>query len=426
MALAGGRLIPEVTRIVLHTFAALLLGALVGLERQVAEGERPDEKDFPGVRTFAFTALVGALSVLLAAQLGPWIAVALFAASVAFLVLRYRHQVASREDVGYTTEIASICTFAVGVLAQAEQLQVATVVTVAMVALLRSKRTLHRAADLLSPADMEILIRFLVITLIVFPLLPREPLAIFDGVLLPRDVWRMVVLISGISFAGYALMRFRVGTSGHVLIGLLAGLVSSTAATLAYAREARSRSETQPFEALIALAASATYARVAIMLLVVNPALLPRVAPALGAMALVGLTLVALRHRPEGARAETPAVENPLTLRVALTFAAIYATVLVLIHLAEQRLDHGAIYLLAALGAVPGADAPSLSLARLAVDARISADTAAIGVVVVVVSTTLAKLGLLAAVAPGPIVLRVGPSLVAMAATGAGCLWLMR
>ena len=74
MALAGGRLIPEVTRIVLHTFAALLLGALVGLERQVAEGERPDEKDFPGVRTFAFTALVGALSVLLSAQLGPWIA----------------------------------------------------------------------------------------------------------------------------------------------------------------------------------------------------------------------------------------------------------------------------------------------------------------------------------------------------------------
>ena len=99
---------------------ALLLGALVGLERQVAEGESEGEKDFPGVRTFAFTALLGALSVLVSRELGtPLIGVALFLASVAFLVLRYRYAVEARQDVGYTTEIASMCTFAVGALAQA-------------------------------------------------------------------------------------------------------------------------------------------------------------------------------------------------------------------------------------------------------------------------------------------------------------------
>ncbi len=85
---------------------ALCLGALVGLERQVAQGER-EEKDFPGVRTFAFTALLGALAVLASRELGQWIGVALFLASATFLVLRYRYDTSERGDPGYTTENAT-------------------------------------------------------------------------------------------------------------------------------------------------------------------------------------------------------------------------------------------------------------------------------------------------------------------------------
>ena len=36
----------------------------MGLERQVAQNESGDKKDFPGVRTFAFTALLGADHIL--------------------------------------------------------------------------------------------------------------------------------------------------------------------------------------------------------------------------------------------------------------------------------------------------------------------------------------------------------------------------
>ncbi len=404
---------------------ALLLGALVGLERQVAEGERPDEKDFPGVRTFAITSLLGALAVLISAPLGQWMAVALFAASVTFVVLRYRHQVTQREDVGYTTEIASMCTFAVGALAQAEQLQIATVVTVAMVALLRSKRALHRAGDLLAPADMEILIRFLVITLIVFPLLPREPLDVFDGVIRPRDVWRMVVLISGLSFVGYALMRIRAGSAGLALTGMLAGMVSSTAATFAYVRAGRGQRDSVQFEALVVLAVSTSYLRVLIMLAIVGPSLVPAVALPLGLMSIVGLGLAAWRHQPRGALAGLPAFDNPLTLRVALSFAAIYATVLVLIHLVNDVFGRG-VYLVSALAAVPGADAPSLSLARLAGDGHLAPETAAVGVVVVALAATASKLGILAAVGDRRILRRVGPTLLAIGATGAVSLLALR
>ena len=405
---------------------ALLLGALVGLERQVAEGESEGEKDFPGVRTFAFTALLGALSVLVSRELGtPLIGVALFLASVAFLVLRYRYAVEARQDVGYTTEIASMCTFAVGALAQAEQLLIATVVTIAMVVLLRSKSALHRAAELLSPADMQILLRFLVITLIVYPLLPPEPLDAFGGVLRPRDVWRMVVLISGVSFVAYVLMRFRAGSSGQVLTGVLAGLVSSTAATFAYARAATRAPEPGQYETLVALAASTAFVRMLIMLAIAAPTMLPHVVVPLGVMAGVGLGLVLLRHAPTGGLATGAEFENPLTLRVALTFAGIYAAVLVLVHFARERFPDAAIYALSALAAIPGADAPTLSLGRLASDGRLDPQMAALGIVVVAIATTFAKLGFLSIVGRGALVQRVAPTLLGIAFSGGLCAYFM-
>ncbi len=296
--------IPELTRTLLLTLVALCLGALVGLERQVAQEESGGEKDFPGVRTFAFMALLGALSVLMARAMDPWIAVGLFAGGATFVVLRYRHDASSRGDPGYTTEIASLCTYAVGALAQLGEPVVATVITIVMVALLRSKRALHRAGELLSPVDMEVLIRFLVITGIVLPLLPDQPVDPWYGVIRPRDVWRMVVLISGLSFVGYVLMRVRAGHSSHVVTGVLGGLVSSTAATLAYSRAGRGLERVRHSEVLIVLAASTSFVRTALMLSVVAPSLLPGVAPAFGAMLLTGLGLGFLRHRT---RARLPA-----------------------------------------------------------------------------------------------------------------------
>ena len=280
--------IPEFAHTLIPTFVALCLGALVGLERQVSQQESGGEKDFPGVRTLAFTSLLGALAVLSARVLGQWIAVALFLASATFLVLRYRYDSGERGDPGYTTEIASLCTFAVGALAQAGELLVASAITIVMVALLRSKRALHRAGRLLSASDMEALIRFLVVTGIVLPLLPNEPLDPF-GVLRPRDVWRMVVLISGISFVGYVLMRLRAGQRSRLMMNLLSGLVSSTAATLAHARAARAGVSARACEAGALLATSMSYTRIALVLGALAPALLLRASPVLSAMFAVAL-----------------------------------------------------------------------------------------------------------------------------------------
>jgi uncharacterized membrane protein (DUF4010 family) len=410
--------IPEATQLLIPTFVALCLGALVGLERQVAQEEREGEKDFPGVRTFAFTALVGALTVLLTEHLGQWIGIALFLAFAAFLVFRYHYDAAERGDPGYTTEIASLCTFAVGALAQSGSLLVATVVTIVMVVLLRSKRALHRAGDLLEPTDMEVLIRFLVITGIVLPLLPDRPIDPFFQVLRPRDVWRMVVLISAVSFAGYVLMRVRPQRPSYVITGLLGGLVSSTATTFAYARAAADLARARPYEALVVVAASTAFLRIAIELAFVNRVLLIHVAAPLAVMLLVGFALAYLFHRPDIESPETPSYENPLTLRVALTFAMLYAAVLLMVAGAREVFADAGLFTLSALAAIPGADAPTLSLARLSADGAIPTELAARGIVLVASATTLAKVGILLAVSRGPFVRRVMTTLLAIAAVG--------
>ncbi len=395
----------------------------MGLERQVAQEER-EEKDFPGVRTFAFTALLGALAVIVSRDLGPWIGVALFLASATFLVLRYRYDTSERGDPGYTTEIASLCTFAVGAIAQTGQLWVAAIITVVMVALLRSKQALHRAGELLSPVDMEVLIRFAVIAIVVFPLLPGETYDPF-GVLSPRDVWRVVVLISAISFAGYVLVRIGAGRRGHLVTGMLGGLVSSTATALAYARAGRDAPATRRYEALVVLAASTALVRLALVLLVVAPALLPGVAPVFGVMFVVGLAMGFLRHRPRVETEEQPTYANPLSMRTALGFALVYATVLVAAAAAGQHYAEAGTYLVTSIAAIVGADAPTLTLARLASSGKLEVGAAAHGVSIVAIVTTLGKVGVLLIFGRGLFVRRVVVTLLAMAAAGlAALLWL--
>jgi len=387
--------ISEDTHILLRTFVALCLGALVGLERQVAQEESKGQKDFPGVRTLAFTALLGALAVLVAKDLGPWFAIALFLSSVAFLVLRYRHDTAERGDPGYTTETASLCTFAVGALAQADRLLIATVITIVMVALLRSKRALHRAGELLSPTDMVVLIRFLVLTGIILPLLPDEPYDPY-GVLRPRDVWRMVVLISGLSFLGYVLMRIRAGNRGQILSGLLGGLVSSTATALTAARSARDAVSARPYEARVVLAAGTSFLRMGIIVGAVAPGVLHTAGLPLLAMAVLALTLgLLLQPKRNGALTSESALENPLTLKLAFGFAVVYASVLFLSAAARDVFHDRGAYAVTALAGMIGGDAPAISLARLAADNVLEQTVAAQGVINVAIATMIGKIVIL-------------------------------
>ncbi len=72
------------------------------------------------------------------------------------------------------------------------------------------------------------------------PILPDKNFGPYDG-LNPRQLWLMVVLISGVSLAGYVALRLVGERYGTPLLGLPGGLVSSTATTVVYARNGRAQ-----------------------------------------------------------------------------------------------------------------------------------------------------------------------------------------
>ena len=210
--------------------AALGLGLLLGLER---ERKRDLELLFGGVRTFALIALLGAIGAFLERELNQgWLVLAAFVAVSALVAVSYA-MTAARGELGITTEITALLAFIVGALCGWDKVAVASVATVVCLLLLTLKDYLHRLARRVELADVEATLKFAVISVIILPLLPNEtfgppPVDVIN----PYKIWLMVVLIAGLNFMGYVLVKVLGNEHGLVVTGILGGLVSSTAVTL--------------------------------------------------------------------------------------------------------------------------------------------------------------------------------------------------
>src|SRR5690606_25519792 len=136
------------------------------------------------------------------------------------------------------------------------QVQLGVVLAGAIALLLHVKRELHAFAGRLDDRDVRAIMQFVLLSLVILPVVPSDPLGPW-GVLVPRDVWLMVVLVVGINLGGYLLYRFVGERVGLLLGGVLGGLVSSTATTASYARRTRSGEGLAPLAALVILIASA-------------------------------------------------------------------------------------------------------------------------------------------------------------------------
>ena len=102
----------------------------------------------------------------------------------------------------------------------------------------------------------------------------------------------------------------------------------------------------------------------------------------------------------------------------ALGFAALYAVVLLCVAAASRHFQEAGVLVLSGLAAIPGADAPTLSLARLSSDGELPLHAAAQGVMMVAVVTTAAKAGLVVALGRGAFVRRVAARLLVLSAVG--------
>lgn len=401
-----------------------LVGLLIGLDRERAEA-RKARAQFAGVRTFPLIALAGAAPALLLPEMGPWLLIISFVAVAAITLVAYVRS--SSSAVGATTEMAALATFLLGVLAGAGHLVVAAAAGVAVAVLLVAKPRLEGFSQRLSSAELSAALELAVVSVIVLPLLPNRGYGPWE-VLNPFDIWLVVVLVSGLSFAGFVATRWFGDGRGILMAGAIGGLVSSTAVTVAMANESRASPQNAALRAAAAVLASAIMClRVAAFAAMFNPQILADLLPIVGAMTGTGgAAAFWLRRQVASSRdpEHAPPVGNPTHLAAAVVFAAIYAGVLLLVRATHESVGAAGLYVAAMLSSVADVDAAAIAFVQMGpIDG--SWTTAVTAITIAMITNTLVKLVIAITMGAGNFRAYVAAALGVMTAMGSAVLLLV-
>ena len=375
---------------------SLAIGLLIGLERE----RTPSAK--AGLRTFALVALFGTLSALLSAKLGsPWLLIAGLLAVAGMIIAAYLNSPSGHDritdqerrsvdspppqsndkngsvppsdtrtienDPGTTTVIALLLCYALGAMIWYGLATLAVMLAIAVTALLYFKPELRGLSQRLTRRDLVAVLQFSVLTFIVLPILPDQnygPYQAFN----PHQAWLMVVLISGISLAGYTALHL-VGTRyGAPLLGFLGGLVSSTATTLIYAKHSKGNQAMSYLAAsVIVIASMMVLLRLLVVSAVVAYGTLPALLPVLAGGFLFGLAVALYNWRKMTQATELyiPETSNPAELHTAIGFGLLYVVVLLGAAWMADIAGSRGLYVVALVSGLTDVDAITLSSLRL-------------------------------------------------------------
>ncbi len=410
----------------LNLAIALLLGAIIGLERGWDARAQASGERIAGIRTFALIGLLGGVAALLAQEVTEWAFPVLLISVVAIALVAFNERLSHIRNFSITGTIGMVLTFCYGAIAVAVDPAIATGAAVVTALILDNKKEIHGLVDKLQEHELDAALKLLVISVVMLPLLPNEDLGP-GGVLNPREIWWMVVLIASVSFVGYFAIRLAGTGKGILFTSLFAGLSSSTALTLHYARQSNSSPEVSPqFASGILIACGTMFPRILIYCALINPALLPRLVWPVVVMTLL-LYLPALiiwkRHQGRLEAGGPELTQNPLDLKSALVFGLLLVAILLLGEFLQKWLGDLGIYVLAATSGVADVDAITLSLTRMSQDS-LALQTAVIGIVIAAATNNLVKAGIAGAIGRRELgTLVAGPMILSLVA-GLAVAWL--
>lgn len=407
---------------------ALGLGLLVGLQRELSDSK------LAGFRTFALITLLGATCAIIGRHhpaTMPWLLTGgLLAIGGLTAVGNWVVVAQGRErEPGVTTEVAALIMFLVGVLCLEQPPTIAVALGVGMAVVLQAKKRLHDLAAQLGDKDLRAILLFAALTFIVLPILPNETFGPY-GVLNPRSIWLMVVLVVGMSLGGYIAYKFAGRRAGPALAGLVGGLISSTAVTLSFSRrvgaaDAAPRAPMRGVAVLaIAAASCVVYARVLVEVGVAGPKLLGAALWPIGAMFVASIVVALIVYKRQSREQHTiPEQTNPTELKSALVFALVFGLVLVAGAWAQDTLGGAGLIVIAAISGAHDMDAITLSTARLVQQQGLDPTTACRVLVVAAASNMVFKTGIAYAFGGRALAARVAFLFAPVVAVGAVTSW---
>src|SRR5262249_35541541 len=162
---------------VLDASFALLIGLLLGLERQRSESPK---QLFAGIRTFPLLTLAGYVAALLGRAGASYVLPAALLGMAALIGLAY-HRTAAVEH-GITSEVLALLAPLLGALCAYERSALAAALAVVAALLLVEKVPLHRLAGALSQEEMQAILKFGVVAGVILPVLPTDPMGPYGAI----------------------------------------------------------------------------------------------------------------------------------------------------------------------------------------------------------------------------------------------------
>ena len=387
----------------LFTRLALALGAgvFVGLERE--------RRGKSGARTFALVCVMAGVGGALGDGYS-WAVLGIVGILVVLLNLR---QLIRRQDIELTTSVALFVVAFVGILIGRGYTFVPMALAVVTAALLAWKQSLHNFAGGLSEGEIRSAIILALLALVLFPLLPKEPVDRWSLVH-PRAAGVAVIVLAALGWANYLLWRIY-GARGMNVASLLGGLVNSTAAVAELAQ--RTRVLGAGFASFagrgVVLATAAMLLRNAAVVGLLSPRVLGAMALPLGSMVMasvLALWRMDTRWLPpvpyERDPREALKFDSPFSLPAVLRFGAIFLVLEVAGTIAQRALGDAGFYAVSVAGGLFSSSSAVAAAGTLAAQEAISVETAAAGALLATLTSACVNLPLVGRLGRYPLLTR--------------------
>jgi uncharacterized membrane protein (DUF4010 family) len=405
-------LAPELAQPVSAFATALGIGLLIGMERE----RLPDSP--AGLRTFSLVSMMGCLFAMLSEQGGTWLlAVGLIVLAFAMIASNFSSK-SAEQFRGFTSETAVIFTYGLGASVWFGYATLAVMLAISVTVLLYFRAELKAFSERMTTKDINSMLQFAVLSLVILPILPDTNFGPYDAINF-KQVWWMVVLISGLALAGYLALRMIGARHGAALLGVFGGLASSTATTMMFSRHAAQHTHLVPMASIVILIANVmVMIRLGVVASLVAPQLIGAIAVvfACGVVPGVLVALYGWKNLSKAGDLPMPDVKNPTELKTALSFGILYAVVLLAAAWLQDIAGNSGLFLVAVASGLTDADASMLSTLRMFNLDRITFDDAVIAVALALLANLVFKIGLVLSIGGKPLARHSLPGLLLIGA----------
>ena len=392
--------------------SSLGIGLLIGVERE------RKRRVLAGIRTFPLVSLLGTMLAMLAAQSTlPWLMPAglLAVAMLGFLPLGSdKNGEPPPSEPRTTSVIALLVAYTLGLMVGLGNTELAIALGIITTGLLYLKPELSNFSNRLERQDLLSLLQFAALTFIILPILPNQgfgPYLAFN----PHRIWLLVVLIVGVGLAGYLAVKILGERVGAPVLGILGGLVSTTATSLVYAREAAANPDSLRLSTkVILLANMVLFVRLSVLALAIAPdsmrSILTMMLPAL----LAGLATLFIWGKRQASQENAPqlSLKNPAKLSIALGFAAMFAVVMLCSAWLRALFGESGLYVVALVSGLSDVDAISLTALEMFSQQQLGTSPLLTTIALAVLSNSVFKFGLIASIGGRALARQCAPALL--------------